>query len=506
MSEDQRAEELEVLKVIYPELKIESYTAYLELPIVLPSPLHISSPQREHEILHLPAICTSFTLPNEYPDTQPPLVEVKATWLSAPLVTELEFKAARLWKELEGTGILYSYIMEIEEAAEQKFGFEEMRVEDDFLTHLIEYDSTAKRKEFQRSSHECSVCIETKTGDQCYSMEHCGHIFCVECLQTCYNAAIQGGDIDSIKCLSYNCGAEDMDNRARRVKRIRHIAPQELLKIPIEREKVERYVKLKRKRLLEADRSTIWCPKQICQGAARGNNYPKSTVPLEEMGESDTEDEKPMALSIQKMTIQPPSDETNETTLAVCEDCNFAFCTECRAGWHGTYNNCYGGLNKKELLRKEEKASKGSEKRRQEEEELTRAYLLTDTSPCPKCRTSVSKIEACNHITCRQCTTHFCYLCSAPIDPMSPLAHFNTKGSSCYGRLWVLVDGGSESKVQFGGIRGAEARLRNLSLEAERLKTMGVRGRLRLIEKQIERAKKDLERLRKERPGGDAAQ
>lgn len=201
MSEDQRAEELEVLKVIYPELKIESYTAYLELPIVLPSPLHISSPQREHEILHLPAICTSFTLPNEYPDTQPPLVEVKATWLSAPLVTELKIKAARLWKELEGTGILYSYIMEIEEAAEQKFGFEEMHVEDDFLTHLIEYDSTAKRKEFQRSSHECSVCIETKTGDQCYSMEHCGHIFCVECLQTCYNAAIQGGDIDSIKCL-----------------------------------------------------------------------------------------------------------------------------------------------------------------------------------------------------------------------------------------------------------------------------------------------------------------
>jgi hypothetical protein len=43
-------------------------------------------------------------------------------------------------------------------------------------------------------------------------------------------------------------------------------------------------------------------------------------------------------------------------------------------------------------------------------------------------------------------------------------------------------------------------------LEAERLKTVGVKGRLRLVEKQVEQAKKDVERLRKKRPGGDAAQ
>ena len=505
MNENERTEELETLRAIYPELEIHDYTAYLELPVVLSSPLRILSLEQQHEVLHLPAICIFFTLPDDYPETGAPFVQLKAAWLSTQLAAELEAKAARLWKELGGIGILYSYIMEIEEAAEQSFELDELPVEEDLFNILVEYDVTAKRKEFQKSSHECSVCIDTKPGDQCYRMERCGHVFCVDCLKSGYNAAIKDGDIDSIKCLSYNCGAEDLNYRARRAKRIRHISPQELLKIPIDHEKVERYVKLKRKRLLEADRSTIWCPIQSCQGAARENNYPKSTVPLEEMGESDSEDEPPKS-GFQNMTIGTTASEVEDASLAICEDCQYAFCTKCRAGWHGYNNGCYGTLSEKEVQRKEERTLKGSEQRRREEEQLSREYLATQTSPCPNCSTPVSKSEACNHIICRQCRAHFCYLCSAVIDADSPYTHFNDEKIACFGRLWVLKKGGDENKVQFGGMRGAEARVRNLTLEAERLRTLGIKARLRLVEEELEQAKEALVRLQMERSGEYAAQ
>lgn len=44
---------------------------------------------------------------------------------------------------------------------------------------------------------------------------------------------------------------------------------------------------------------------------------------------------------------------------------------------------------------------------------------------CPKCKTAMEKTEGCNHMTCRGCGTHICWVC---------MEYFDT-GGKCYGHL-----------------------------------------------------------------------
>jgi E3 ubiquitin-protein ligase RNF14 len=61
-------------------------------------------------------------------------------------------------------------------------------------------------------------------------------------------------------------------------------------------------------------------------------------------------------------------------------------------------------------------------------------------------------------MTCFQCRTHFCYLCSMWLDPMNPYKHFNVEGKPCYHRLWDLEEGDEgNGEVQFAGAREYEA-------------------------------------------------
>lgn len=58
---------------------------------------------------------------------------------------------------------------------------------------------------------------------------------------------------------------------------------------------------------------------------------------------------------------------------------------------------------------------------------------------------------------CFKCQTHFCYLCSAWLDPRNPYQHYNEQpdGSvtSCYMRLWELEEGDEGGGIAFQGGR-----------------------------------------------------
>ncbi|KAL1870850.1 hypothetical protein Daus18300_004938 [Diaporthe australafricana] len=58
----------------------------------------------------------------------------------------------------------------------------------------------------------------------------------------------------------------------------------------------------------------------------------------------------------------------------------------------------------------------------------------------------------------KPCQTHFCYLCSAWLDPSNPYQHFNQqpngKTTSCYMRLWELEEGDEDGQNFFAGGRG----------------------------------------------------
>ena len=267
----------------------------------------------------------------------------------------------------------------------------------------------------------------------------------MECLQNFYNTCITEGDITQVRCLAPDCGknlksataAQATDGsamRKRKRKGDRTLSPSELLQIPLEHETVQRYVKLKRKKKLESDRTTIYCPRQWCQGAARSNKHPK-VEDIDDIADSVSEDEEEQQNydpNANEETLPPPSER-----LAICEDCSFAFCKVCKSGWHGEFARCFP--RKKYELTAEEKASE--------------EYMRLHTSPCPTCMAPCQKTMGCNHMICFKCNTHFCYLCSAWLDTNNPYTHFNTLKSSCYMRLWELEggDGGEDVGLGFGG-------------------------------------------------------
>ena len=434
---DDRATELETLEAIYGDSFVagNACTGCVEVPVALQIPLRVLCNDERggnDTVSYLPPLRVQFELPGTYPARSAPIVRLEVDWLPKDNVQSLEKHVQTLWEEYGRAQVMYAYISYVQEASETAFGLDSLGVDNTLFSQLLQYDQDAKLNAFQKGTYECGVCLDPKKGTMCHQMEACSHVFCVECLQGYYNNAILTGNINDVKCPAFDCETGD-----KRTQRAQLVTPRELLRIPIERPAVRRYVNLRRKKKLESDKSTIWCPRQWCQGAMRGNNYPRSDVPLEDMGVVYEEDATPVVPVIQD------SEEMDEkeaeaiaerrllaSRLQICEDCSYAFCRLCRHTWHGDFFDCRARVNipsERTILEKEEEASL--------------EFIRQNTTKCPKCETPVQKSEACNHMTCVQCRTHFCYLCSTFLNPFHPYDHFNLRGSFCYQRLWEGQNG-----------------------------------------------------------------
>lgn len=220
-------------------------------------------------------------------------------------------------------------------------------------------------------------------------MLDCGHVFCVQCLQDFYNNAIKEGDLATVRCLEPSCAKEreaTSKSGTKRTKAKKFISPSELLQIPLDPEVVKRYVRLKYKTELESDKNTIYCPRTWCQGAARSRKHKKPEgFELHEAEEdSDSEDEQLDEGSTRPDKPKKREPSKPEGRLAVCEDCNFAFCSGCLQSWHGEFFTCTLKRRKSKELREEEKASL--------------EFINQHTTPCPSCGSVVQKTEGCNHM------------------------------------------------------------------------------------------------------------
>ncbi|KAJ8111821.1 hypothetical protein OPT61_g5669 [Boeremia exigua] len=427
-SDEDRVTELLTLKAIYGDSLMLSndYDGYINIPIALQKPVQLlchSLGDQEINVAHLPPVRICFRLSDGYPGEVAPAIELKASWLPEKLAHKLGEDITLVWEEYGHTQVMYAYISQLEEAAELAFGVEALEVNVNALNCLVEHDRKTRRLSFEQGTYECGVCLGPKKGSLCHQMEECRHVLCVECLQGYDNNAILTGNINSVKCPAFECGGT-------RTLRARLVTPRELLQVPVERPAVQRYVDLKRKKKLESDKTTVWCPRQWCQGAAIGNKYPRSKVPLEEMGIVFEEESSPAYDNEQSAEGNDydevaKEDELLSSRLQICEDCSYAFCRLCSHTWHGDFFDCRA------------RTAKTSERTIAEiEEEASLDFIRQHTSRCPKCEVPVQKSEACNHMTCVQCRTHFCYLCSAFLSPIHPYPHFNRPGSFCHQRLW----------------------------------------------------------------------
>ncbi|CAK4029993.1 E3 ubiquitin- ligase itt1 [Lecanosticta acicola] len=488
VEEDEREEELGALTAIYPELIIDpqdAYSANIDLAVAPTKPLltrfvpstdsangatyrdaATSTAHIEHDVhlAHLPPLTLRVTLPQGYPSEAPPNVRLSSNlnWLPKDRLVELEADAVNLWEEFGRCQILFSYIDHLQQAAERAFDLEQSAEGCLVLSaaqesDLSAFDEKTRQATFDAGTYDCGVCLEPKKGVACYQMRQCGHVFCRQCLQDFYNNAIKEGDVVGVKCLDPSCGEEkDADGRKRR-KRERTLHPRELLAMGVDESIARRYVEMKRKKKIEADKSTVYCPRTWCQGPAKSDKYPPLPADLSAYIDNEIfDDDKDVGEKL------PPTNKDNKIPpdpsdrLVVCEKCTYAFCKVCYMGWHGPFARCFP--RDPNELSAEEKASYD--------------YIRMNTSPCPYCNAPVQKTMGCNHMNCFQCRTHFCYLCGSWLDAHNPYQHFNKPGTPCYQRLWELEEGDEgqapdDGRGFVGGARGWEQMALDAAHEAE---------------------------------------
>lgn len=66
------------------------------------------------------------------------------------------------------------------------------------------------------------------------------------------------------------------------------------------------------------------------------------------------------------------------------------------------------------------------------EELLTLKEIARESQTCPNCSVRVHRSAGCNHMTCTQCRTHFCYRCGARLNAEDPYSHFRTGGCTTF--------------------------------------------------------------------------
>ncbi|VBB76068.1 Putative E3 ubiquitin-protein ligase RNF14 [Podospora comata] len=512
MAETERDTELQTLEAIFPEIqtpnKDDPYTIALELPVTPSKPVIVYFPTASndgpppdptvgrapngvnphagpaiaggrqqgepqvdsHELAHLPSIRLELSFGPRYPQEEPPKVSISTNppWLPSETIKKLQDDGPRLWEDMGRDMVGFSYIDHIQQAAEEIFGLvgdgDALEVDPSHRIAILDYDIRARRAAFEKETFECGVCLDPKKGAFCHKMMDCGHVFCVECLQDFYNSAIKEGNLAAVKCPAPNCAKERGKSRSpsgrKRKKPKVFISPSELLQIPIDEDTVRRYVTLKYKTELESDKNTIYCPRQWCNGAARSKKHKRPTGleladALEDdessTSEDDDDDDDNEETPEGEVGKSKPYNKT-EDLLSICDTCSFAFCSRCMQSWHGEFVGC---RRPKEELTAEELA--------------TIEYMKAHTTPCPTCAAPAQKTHGCNHMICYRCQTHFCYLCSAWLDPGNPYQHFNTapdgRVTSCFMRLWELElgDGADVGYGFAGGGAGRWCLMRGLS-------------------------------------------
>ncbi|RKF57440.1 E3 ubiquitin-protein ligase itt1 [Erysiphe neolycopersici] len=454
--DDRRQVELDCLSYIFPEIQkdpINPFTARIALPVrprncvnvIFSSALDIQSPItsatreqkcvtlshniKSYSLSYLPPLNLSITLADDYPERSPPEINLfmNPKWLSDKYLNQLKLEARNIWDKSSGSEVLYEIIDFLQQATENAFGYSEkdqiLEVPEELRISLLDFDINETQAVFKSKTFHCSICLDPKKGNLCHQMLDCKHIFCIECLQEFYLNAINTGDIVSVRCLAPGCfkKLKETQGDSKKQPKIKTLSPSELLQISLDKESVTRFVKLKHKLELESDKSTVYCPRKWCEGAARSSKHHRSlslddTSNLYEQSETD---------------IENPEKPSTQNKLSVCEDCLFAFCNRCFQSWHGDFTLCVPKPSGE--LSEDDKASLN--------------YLKYHTTACPTCEVPSQKSYGCNHMICFRCNTHFCYLCSNWLSPSNPYKHYNTISSSCYMRLWELEEGDAEDEA-----------------------------------------------------------
>lgn len=199
--DDERVIELSTLQATFPELVFDkkkplksTLTATLELPVVPSRPVPIifrdisdnlptDAQDDQHPIHHLdylPNIRIGITLPKGYPAEKPPIFGLSTVtkWLPRSKISILLKQGVQLWEDMGHDQVVYLFIDQIQDAAQNVFGLlegrEYLQLPSDFEIEFLDHDKSAKQAEFDRQGHDCGICLGKQLNETtCWQFTDC---------------------------------------------------------------------------------------------------------------------------------------------------------------------------------------------------------------------------------------------------------------------------------------------------------------------------------------------
>jgi E3 ubiquitin-protein ligase RNF14 len=186
--DDLRSTELESLEAIYPEIRRplldDPFTFDIELPVTPAEPVTVTFPppssapathpgghqgavleEDSLQLSHLPPLILRITLPEGYPQVNPPkvIVSTNPRWLSIETLQQLQDEAPRLWEEVGRDMVAYTYIDHVHRATDDVFGATTKEgtliIDAQHKLALLDYDIKAKKEAFEKETFDCGVCL-----------------------------------------------------------------------------------------------------------------------------------------------------------------------------------------------------------------------------------------------------------------------------------------------------------------------------------------------------------
>ncbi|KAJ3380166.1 E3 ubiquitin-protein ligase rnf14 [Chytriomyces hyalinus] len=383
-----------------------------------------------HSIRSLPPISLLFALPSTYPSHAPPSLAVTADWLSNKQRHLLTNQLVSIANNSPNCPILFELVCFIQSESAQFLGLVDTEnntisldkdsTDSNTIETILEHDRKHRDQLFANETITCGICLDSKLGANSFRFSTCGHAYCKVCLVDYFTIHITEKNVLQVTCPSSSCKKEpNAASRNASVSSVQPLPPHTLtalLPAPL----IEKYESLLKMHDLLQKPNLTYCPRQTCQAP----------------------------------TLKDPDEEK----LCICPECSYAFCFFCNRTWHGYAAYCqirhlsvvaaeYAAADESKRSVMEIKYGKKLlEKaiRELEEDKLNSAWMKDNAQACPNCRV----------MTCMTCGTHFCFLCGQHLNKSNPYQHYNTRGSSCYGKLFegaIIRNDAAFGEEGFGG-------------------------------------------------------
>ncbi|XP_045114482.1 ankyrin repeat and IBR domain-containing protein 1-like isoform X2 [Portunus trituberculatus] len=221
---------------------------------------------------------------------------------------------------------------------------------------------------------ECEICYgEMRSWElQEHGGASCKHQFCATCWESYLSLKIQEGGAHHILCPAVRCNI---------------LVDVDFIEKMVSPEIARKYLQFDIQAFVERNKTIKWCP---LPGCGRAVKFPEAELETQPFYFPNT---------------KPPP----KTSHAVdCGNGHF-FCWECLGEAHSP-SGCEQWVEWQskvaEVKPEELRISSG-----ETEDAANFLWLVTNSKPCPNCKSPIQKNEGCNHMKCSKCKFDFCWVC-----------------------------------------------------------------------------------------------